>query len=432
MEKKGQTGIAAGKRKGARGENLARSASAGADALSAAVPAARETGRQRRAAAINAGFPRFATIADVAAAAGCSTAVVSHVLNGSRGNIGAGAATRQRVLRAARRLAYRPHFAGRSLARQRSQTLGVYAPPCAGASLGHAYEAAILAGVESACRAAAYDILAVNIGGLESPGSCARKLAERRIDGLILFHVPHDASWVAPLCEMCTNVAAVNYYGPCAALDTINFDDVRAASLAVERLAAIGHRRLGFLGAPHPFGGPGEALRREGFVAALRRLGADGAEDWILDAGHPGIVASFALPEEEERVAAAGKLILASPRSRRPTAWVCYNDAVAVMLLKFMHGAGVAVPGEVSIVGIDDSEMCRCTFPELASVRQPLAGMGRRAAFRVIARATGNAPPERVHELVAPEWVGRGSAAAPEGERRSARRPRAAGRERTP
>ena len=356
---------------------------------------------------------RAATIADVAKAAGCSTAVVSCVLNGARGNIRVGAATRERVRTAARALSYRPSFASRSLVLRRSHTLGVYVPPWPGASLGFTYESTLLIGVEAACREAGYDILAINLGGQHTPEVCAHKLAERRIDGLILFHVAHDVDWVDPLGREHANVAAVNYYGPCRTIDVIRFDDTAAVSMAVEHLARMGHRHIAYLDTLYPGNGPGEALRRTGFAAAMRHMGLTARDAWILAEDHPTRLAAFELPEPE-RMGHIGRWVLAQPPYERPTAWITHDDTIAVPLVKFMTRNGIAVPADVSVVGIDDSNICRYSDPELTSIRQPLIRMGHWAARRVIARATPSAPPlPCVLELAEPEWIERGSAAPP-------------------
>lgn len=355
------------------------------------------------------------TIKDVARQAGCSPAVVSTVVNRARGNVVVSDETRQRVLAAAAQLGYRPHFASRSLVRQRAQTIGVYIP-FAGASIGYPYEAAILRGIEGACRARQYDLLAINLGGDHSPDLCGHKFTEQRIDGLLLLHVAHNATWVAPLAAANRNIAAVNYYGPVRGIDTINFDDRAATQLAVSHLRTLGHRAIGYVGrlAPHP--GPGERLRREGFVAAVRAAGLTLDADWVIDESVPAFNRRDSAGEPPAPTDIALETILSQPPQRRPTAWVTHNDMVAIPLLQRLQSAGIRVPEDVSVIGIDDHEFCRYSTPTLSSIRQPLEAMGARAAELVVGRAlTEELDCPTRHELFEPTLITRGSTAAPTG-----------------
>ena len=353
------------------------------------------------------------TIKDVAREAGCSTAVVSTVVNRARGNVVVSSETRLRVMVAATRLGYRPHFASRSLVRQRAQTIGVFIP-CGGASIGYPYEAAILRGIEGACRAREYDLLAINLGGEHAPDLCAHKFAEQRIDGLLLLHVAHDASWVAPLAAAHRNIAAVNYYGPVQAIDTITFDDRAATRLAVAHLLALGHRAIGYIGRLSAHPGPGERLRRQGFETAMREAALAVDPAWIIDEAEPELSRRIGACQTAEPTDVALEAILSLPLRRRPTAWVTHNDMVAIPLLQRLQGAGIRVPTDVSVIGIDDHEFCRYTTPALSSIRQPLEAMGARAADLVVGRAEAeNLDSPTVHELFEPEFITRGSTAAP-------------------
>ena len=356
------------------------------------------------------------TIKDVARRAACSPAVVSTVVNGARGNTVVGAHMRQRVLCAARELSYRPHFASRSLVRRRAQTIGVYIPSDGASSIGYPYEAAILRGIERACRERKYDLLAINLGGDHLPDQCAHKFAEQRIDGLLLLHVAHDAPWVAPLAAANLNIAGVNYYGPVQGIDTINFDDRAATRLAVSHYISLGHRAIGYIGSLSAYPGPGERRRRQGFEAAMREAGLAMEPGWIIDESDPKLGKRIGAAQTLETADLALEAILSLPPQRRPTAWVTHNDMIAIPLLQRLCSAGIRVPEEVSVIGIDDHEFCRYSTPPLSSIRQPLEAMGARAANLVVERAaTEEANIAPVHELFEPELVARASTAAPAG-----------------
>jgi DNA-binding LacI/PurR family transcriptional regulator len=77
--------------------------------------------------------------------------------------------------------------------------------------------------------------------------------------------------------------------------------------------------------------------------------------------------------------------------ARRPTAWIAYNDLVAVHLIRHLQAAGIRLPEQLSVVGVDDSEWCSLSSPALTSVRHPLEQMGRCAANLLIEKSEGQA-----------------------------------------
>ena len=311
---------------------------------------------------------------DIAESVGCSVAVVSHVVNHSTGNVSCGDDLRDRILRRARELHYAPHYASRALRGRRSATLGAYAAPQSEAFAGLLGASRVLEGVGAACREAAYDLLLVGPGGGREAEECAAKLLGRRIDGLVLAGLPEGADWLAPLVALDANAVAVNYFGP-VPVDAINFDVRAATELAVRALARLGHRRIGYLGAPE--GGEAERLRREGYDAAMDGLvpgdGGRSPEEGGDDA--PGAAA--------RRAALA---FSAARRDARPTAFVVHSDLDAVRLLMEFRRLGVECPRDVSVLGIGGGPLCETVFPRLSSVRQPLPEMGAEAARRALRR----------------------------------------------
>jgi LacI family transcriptional regulator len=373
----------------------------------------------------NAMSPRLhskPTLRDVALHAGCSTAVVSTVINNARGNTLVSQEMNRRVWAAARELGYRPNFASRSLARRSAETIGVYVPPGPWSGLGMRYEGAIVQGIERVCRTHGYDVLAINLGGSGTPEVCIHKFAEQRIDGLILLHVPHNADWLEALLEQSSNVAAVNYYGPLA-IDRVNFDDRAAAQLAVRQLTARGHRRIAFAGSLAETLGPGSQLRAAGHAQAMTEAGLTIDPRWVWDQGQ-GVAAMDVFRGRHPRDAHnAAEYFWTLEADVRPTAILAYNDLTAAYLVQRLLQLGADLPGQLSIVGVDGTDWCDVITPSLSSVRQPFAELGCRATELVVARAKrarngaaqADAPSvkedARLH-LVAPQWVERQSVAS--------------------
>jgi LacI family transcriptional regulator len=353
------------------------------------------------------------TIRDVALAAGVSRPAVSVALNASKGNTRVSDETRRRVQTIAAQLGYRPHFASRSLARRRAQSLGVFVEPSEWAGLGFDYEGSILKGVEAVCREHDYDIVAINLGGDQTPESCGHKFEEKRIDGLLLLHVQSNAQWVAPLCALHHNVATVNYYGPCRGLDILNFDNVAAGRLAVRHLADMGHRRLGYLGSLDTYTGLGTEQRRNGLLTEVAALGLECRPEWILDPPNRAFMAANeALPYAERFAAAAD--VIANLRRDGPTAWLAYCDIIAVRVCRWLSRRGLRIPRDLSLMGIDNAQYSEFHDPSLSTVQQPFSEMGAQAAELLIRRAEqGFVECPHTLQLSAPALVVRESTAAP-------------------
>ena len=139
--------------------------------------------------------------------------------------------------------------------------------------------------------------------------------------------------------------------------------------------------------------------RMAGHVDALARVGATQSSALI-----ESIPATFDAGREGARK------LLAS--AQRPTAIVCFNDKVAVGALRAATDAGLRVPDDVTIVGFDDSDLSRATTPELTTVRQPLAELGR-VAVKQLLRVVDRQPVDARHVELAMTLVVRGSSGAP-------------------
>jgi len=321
------------------------------------------------------------TLKDIAKLANCSTAVVSTVVNNAKGNTLVSDEMRRRVRKAAAELGYRPNFASRSLVRQSVETIGLYVPPAPGVGLGMPYEGAIISGLEQACQEHGYDLLAINLSGKSTHEDCGHKFAEGRIDGLVLLHIDHNATWIDDLVAAHRNVVAVNFYGKAKGLTTINFDDIAAVRIAVEHLVTIGHRRIGWIGDPFVDLGPGAKLRRVGYEQAMTEAGLM-IDPKLISDYNPKTRRTDA--DQEQAGAAAVRQVFDCPNAERPTAVVCYNDMLAAGAMYGLARMGITVPDQVSVIGVDDSEVCRFTAPKLTSIRQPLEMMGYQAASSLI------------------------------------------------
>ena len=188
---------------------------------------------------------RNTTLKDIASRVGVSHVTVSHAL---RNSPLVKEQTRLRILEVANEMGYQPNFAARSLINSSTQTLGIYVAPRPWSGLGHSYENRILIGIEQAAKQAGYDLMLINLTGDDSGDVCVQKLAQRRVDGLMLINPDAQASWVTELAKFTQHVVMIDPARTNPLFRSVVFDNTQAVRLAMEHLHGLGHRRIGFLG----------------------------------------------------------------------------------------------------------------------------------------------------------------------------------------
>lgn len=327
---------------------------------------------------------RAPTIIDVARDAGVSIKTVSRVLNQEPG---VHSETREQVLKVVAALNYRPKLSARSLAGARSYLIGLlYYDPSA------AFVAWVQQGATLRCREAGYHLVVESLDN-DAPdieAQVERMLAALRPDGMIL---------TPPICDNPKVIQALRAAGtpfvqmspgqPVSDAGVVCMDEVQAAEEVTHLLISLGHRHIGFIGGPADQAASG--LRRQGFERAMAAH-ALALEPELLQPG------DFTF---RSGVEAAHRLL---SRRQRPSAVFAGNDDMALGVLAAAQRLGLAVPGDLSIAGFDDSPAAGLVWPALTTVRQPVAAMARSAVELLIAppESEGQGPPRRVlaHELL--------------------------------
>jgi DNA-binding LacI/PurR family transcriptional regulator len=352
-------------------------------ASAAGAPATRPVmGRPVRAMA------RRPVMADVARLAGVSHQTVSRVVN-DHPNVRP--QTRDNVLAAITKLAYRPNAAARTLVTRRTHTLGVIS--CDTDLVG---PASMLYGIEQAA-AGSYFVSIASLPALDhgSALDAVERLLGQGVEGIIV--IAPSTSAVAALGGMPDEVPLVAVgCGTSAPLASVAVDNAAGARAATEYLLGLGHRVV------HLVGGPETNLdgqeRASGWRQALIGAGITPPAviigDWSSRAGF-----------------AAGRELAAMPEV---TAVLCLNDQMALGVLRAMSEAGRPVPGDVSVVGFDDIPEAEFFRPALTTVRQDFAELGRRA-LRLLVQKIGGAHADGPQQPVGTQLIVRASAARPSG-----------------
>ncbi|MGH3489290.1 MAG: LacI family DNA-binding transcriptional regulator [Actinopolymorphaceae bacterium] len=334
------------------------------------------------------GRGKRARLVDIAAQAGVSEATVSRVLNGRPG---VSAPTVQAVLTALDVLGYeRP-----TRLRQRSAGLvGLVVP-----ELDNPIFPAFAQVIETTCGQHGYTpVLCTQTPGGVGEDEYVEMLLDRGVSGIIFVSGLHadvstDTSRYQKLTGRGLPVVFVNGYVDSVEAPFVSTDDTVATELAVHHLASLGHRRIGFASGP------------DRYVPARRKLAAFRScleERELQSTGVTGIVEQ-SLFSVEGGHAAAVRLF-----DEGVTGVVCGSDLMALGAIRAARQRGLGVPGDVSVVGYDDSPLIAFTDPPLTSVRQPVHAMGLAAVRALIDEINGHGAP-RAEYLFRPELVVRGS-----------------------
>ena len=324
------------------------------------------------------------TLADVAARAGVSVALVSIAMRGAKG---VSAATSAHIFKAAAEIGYRPDTRARLLRSRRSRLLGVQF------GLQHPFHADLVEALYAVAEPAGYQLALSAVAASRSEQRATEALLDDRCEALILLGPQAPVTRLAKLAGQLPVICLARRLPPSApGVEVVRTADDEGARQAVDHLVALGHRRI-----VHIDGGraPGAADRRRGFRTAMRRHGLDGE---VVPGG---------LTEEDG--AAAARLLLAG--DPWPTAVVAFNDQCASGVLDVFLRAGVDVPGQVSVIGFDDTHLARLAHVNLTTVGQDISRLADLAIVRALARLEGqDAAGQEI--VIAPRLIVRGTTAA--------------------
>jgi LacI family transcriptional regulator, repressor for deo operon, udp, cdd, tsx, nupC, and nupG len=380
----GQTCVASASAGGAYGPSVVDAHVKGLPCRAVNVPRDPTTAASRR--------PRRASILDVAALAGVSASTVSRSL---RGHSSISAATRQRVLEAAQELSYSASPQASGLASGRTRTIGIVVP-----FVTRWFFVNVVAGAYEVLHEAGYDVLLYHLGTGEARDRFFERMPlARRVDAVLTLTLPLTDEHTLALRALdmpLVTLGAVLPGVPC-----VRIDDVAAVRTGVHHLLHQGHEQIVMIAGvddEYGFGFAASQRRREGYRRAMEAAGL-GREVDVVSADSYGI-------EGGARAMAA-----LMDRPTLPTAVVAEYDELAIGAMRTLRRASIAVPGRLSVVGVDDHEMA--SVVDLTTVAQPVQEQGAVAA-RLLLDTLGEIDGAGPTEVVLPtRLVVRGSTGTP-------------------
>lgn len=301
----------------------------------------------------------MATVKDIAAAVGVSVATVSNVLN-DRPNVGR--ANRQKVLRVAQQLGYRPNRAAQAMRTGRTRAIGLVLP-----DLTNPFFPELAQAVENTARSLGLLVCLIDSQGrAEGEADGFALLTQHAVDGIIWC--PLGPHLPAHLKNLSRPVVLIDRPRPGYAVVHSNY--VMGGGLLARYAVKMGHRRVALLSGPQNLASARQ--RRDGFVNTLPR---DSKIAWEVCVGFDGVLTREALDALRHR--------------RSATLIVAGNDLIAISAIRYLAEQGVSVPDDVSITGFDNISWTDVVRPRLTTIAQPLGAIGAKAVELMQERMSG-------------------------------------------
>ncbi len=289
------------------------------------------------------------TLKEVAARAGVSRAAVSRTFTEGAS---VSAKTRAKVMEAADALGYSPNMLARSLTTRRTQLVGLVSNNFHNPVFLQIFDLFTRALQDRGLRP-----LLVNLSDETDPARSVQLLRQYSVDAVIVAssHLPDGFSGAF----RAAGLPVVHAFGRATGVpdvDVVAIDNVGAGRMAAQTLAARGYRRVGFLGGPEHASTTID--RMQGFAAAAAELGLE-------------VVASFAGAYSFE----AGRAAMQGRQGPQPEAWFCADDVLSIGALSALTDAGLRVPEDIGIIGLNDMEMAGWANIGLTTIHQPFAAI---------------------------------------------------------
>ncbi|MFZ2096371.1 MAG: LacI family DNA-binding transcriptional regulator [Anaerolineales bacterium] len=305
------------------------------------------------------------TIKDIARQAGVSHTTVSRALHNSPL---LSVKTIQRIQKIAAELGYHPSFAARSLKTNRSQALGVIV-----SHIADPFFSEILQGIDDVAQANGYSLfIAAAQHDPQRESAIVQSMREHSVDGVILCSPQLPLEQSQQLKSFHIPIVAINNQSDEDYCFSIYHDDIDGGRQACEYLINLGHERIAYLG--DASSGRTTRERLSGFRQVMAECGLPVLDEYIHQVNGNSAVQGF------DAVEYFIKLPI------KPTALICYNDMLAIGIMKGFIQAGINVPQDISLTGFDNIQFSDFTLPPLTTIDQPKRFLGAEAARMMLAQ----------------------------------------------
>lgn len=296
------------------------------------------------------------TISEIAKRAGVSRSTVSRAL---QDHPRIREDTKARIRKIAEELGYVPNYIAQSLSVRRTLTFGMVIT-----GVNNPFTWKVVEGVDVTAHSLGYSVLfSTSRNEQEHELEVIESFRRRRVDGIIVISSHMGSTYADHLGEIDIPVVLINHQESSEKLHTVRIDDYAGASLAVEHLLGLSHRRIAYVGTNDRIGSDRrryaayhDLVTAAGLMPIALYTDGDTANDFKT--GH-----ILAIPVIESNV----------------TAVFCYNDRIALGLIAGLREHGIAVPNQISIASFDDIDESQYASPTLTTVRQPQFQLGQQA-----------------------------------------------------
>jgi len=336
---------------------------------------------------------RKITIKDVARHAGVGVGTVSRVLNRSAG---VRPEIRRQVEKSIAALGYKPDTLARSLRTRKTNTIAFFVNDISNVAF-----SAMAKGIHEELEKHGYNLLLYNTGDERVEEKILESYKIRKFDGMIVsLQTERNLRFVEEILESGIPFILVDREISGTDANGVFSDFYHGIREAVEYLISLGHRRIGYVGNGRDIRPARESLR--GYLDAMQLKQLPVEERWIRQGDFS---VGFG-------AAAAGELI----DGKEVTAIVACSYQLLVGTLEAVRERGVRIPGELSVIGFEDSDLARLANPAITVVRRPLVQIGRQMANLLLKEINDKERGERPVKMIVPtELVIRESCAPPVG-----------------
>ena len=338
------------------------------------------------------------TIKDIAKRAGVSHSTVSRAL---RGSPLISADTAKNIQQVALEMRYHPSAAARSLKTNQTQVLGVIV-----SNIADPFFAEIIQGIEDVAQRNGYSLfMAASQRDPEREQTIVQAMYVHRVDGVIICSTPFSTEQSQQFSQYGIPIVVINNQAAEDFRYSIYHDDVDGSRQVTRHLIDLGHQKIAYLG--NSLSGRTTLDRLAGFQQEMENAGL------LIPAGYIHQVPGGS---PESGLSALNHFL---DLPDRPTALVCFNDMLAIGILKGLQQVGIQVPAEISVTGFDNIVFSTYTNPPLTTFDQPKLYIGSKAAELLLgllnSSAGGEAPDQPKIQVLSGKLLVRKSTASPAG-----------------